>query len=396
MRKIWFLFMLMAILCVCAIGIGTEEEELSFDSLTPAQTATNDPVNGTVVNNGKNPPSSPAPTTAPTLEADGSVIVTITAMGDITIGNSLGKTKLTYWETEYKQRGNDVNFIFRNVKDIFENDDLTIGNFECVLQDKNEYKIPSNKKNNEFLFLADPAFASVLPDNSVEAVTIENNHIMDFGEAGRDSTIAALTAANVVYSNHTTMGVYEVKGVKIAMFAHQTLNQPFTSEELAVMVKNEIAAVRDQYDIIIESFHWGNEKDYTPVQKQINLGRAAIDAGADLVVGHHSHRMNPIEQYKGKYIAYSLGNASFGGHHKPSDMLTFLLQVRFKIRDGQIVGNPFRIIPCRISSLKEYNDFALTPLADQNAINTTLSTLTKKENIKNLEYAITRYPLEWE
>lgn len=384
------------LLILLALAGLAEEEEISFNQLITDPTEQN--IQGQASDTSDHDPDSdePSPTNAPNILADGSVVVTVTAIGDVTIGHSLGTTKVTCWDNEYKKQGNNINFIFRNVKDIFEDDDLTIANFECVLQDESEYKIPSSKKNNQFLFLADPAFASVLPDNSVEAVTIENNHIMDFGEAGRDATIQALKDANVVYSNHTSMGVYETNGVRIAMFAHQTLNQPFTSEELAVMVKAEIAAVRDDYDIIIESFHWGNEKDYTPVQKQINLGRAAIDAGADLVLGHHSHRMNPIEQYKGKYIVYSLGNGSFGGNNKPSDMLTFIFQARFKIRDGEIIDNPFRIIPSRISSRKDYNDFALTPLTDQSAINTTLDTLTKKANIKNLDYAVTRYPLEWE
>lgn len=395
MRKNYFLFILVLVLALSLSVYAEEEEELSFESLIPTE-ATNVSSETAPGDAGGEAQPSPEPTAAPNIQADGSVIVTITAMGDVTIGHSLGTSKVTCWDNEYKKQGSDINFIFRNVKDIFESDELTIANFECVLQDESEYKIPSNKKNNQFLFLADPAFASVLPDNSVEAVALENNHIMDFGEAGRDATIQALTDANVVYSNHTTMGVYETNGVKIAMFAHQTLNQPFSSEELAVMVENEIAAIRDEFDIVIESFHWGNEKDYTPVQKQINLGRAAIDAGADLVLGHHSHRMNPIEQYKGKYIVYSLGNASFGGNNKPSDMLTYLFQARFRIRDGEIVDNPFRIIPCRISSRKDYNDFALTPLTDQNAINTILNTLTKKANVKNLDYAITRYPLEWE
>ena len=130
------------------------------------------------------------------------------------------------------------------------------------------------------------------------------------------------------------------------------------------------------------------------MQKQ--QAHAAIDAGADLVIGHHSHRINPIECYKGRYIVYSLANCSFAGNNKPSDMCTFIFQCRFRIKDGEIIDNPFRIIPCRISSRKDYNDFAITPLTEPANITTVLGILTNRTNVKNLEYAVTSYPLEWE
>ena len=111
----------------------------------------------------------------------------------------------------------------------------------------------------------------------------------------------------------------------------------------------------------IRDSHWGAEKDYAPNANQQKLGRMTIDAGADLVIGHHSHRTHPIEKYNGKYIVYSLGNFSFAGNNKPDDMSTFIFQTRFRIKNGEIIANPFRIIPCRISSKTDYNDFAPTP-----------------------------------
>lgn len=333
-------------------------------------------------------------TSEPDLLADGSYYFVVTAVGDVTMGKSLGTSKMNLFAKEMANQGNDPGFIFRSVRDIFSEDDLTLVNFECVMQEEGTQKIPSKKKNNQFLFLADPSYVTALTDNSVEAVALENNHIMDFGEEGRDSTIRILSEAGVVYSNHTTMGTFEKNGVKVAMFSHQTLNQPFTSEELAKMVKSEIEAVRDEYTIIIESFHWGNELDYYPVDKQIKLGRAAIDAGADLVLGHHSHRINPIEEYNGKYIVYSLGNGSFAGNNKPSDMSTFIFQERFRVKDGEVQSTSFRIIPARISSRTDVNNFVLTPYDKRQNIDTVINVL--KSNGKKLKYAVAEYPLEWE
>lgn len=119
-----------------------------------------------------------------------------------------------------------------------------------------------------------------------------------------------------------------------------------------------------------------------------------IDAGADLVIGHHSHRINPIEKYNGKYIVYSLGNFSFAGNNKPDDMSTFIFQTRFRIKNGEIIANPFRTIPCRISSKTDYNDFAPTPYTAELQISNVIKTM--QNNSKKLPYAVDSYPLDWE
>ena len=361
-----------------------EEEEIVYPSAGAAPAAEE---------NGQ-PDASPQPTAtpAPALQADGSVLLTITAVGDVTIGRNVQHKGASIFENELKKQNGDINFIFRNVKDIFAEDDLTIANFEGVLAD--DYTIPSRKKNNSFLFLAPTSYVEALRNNSVEAVTMENNHVVDFGEDGIASTIKTMDEAGIVWSNAKSAGYYEAQGVKIAMLAYQTLNQPISSEELKGVVASDIAAAKQTCDLVIVSFHWGEEKDYAPKSNQVMLGRAAIDAGADLVLGHHSHRINPIECYQGRYIVYSLANCSFAGNSKPSYMFTFIFQTCFRIKDGQIIGNPFRIIPCRISSRKDYNDFAITPLTDQSNITTILNTM--KNNSKNLDYAVSSYPLEWE
>lgn len=388
MRKIWSALLVLAmLLTLCALAVQAEEE-ISLNALQNTATAT--PILDPGATSG--PEATPQPSPTPALQADGSVMVTITAVGDVTIGRNVKHNGTSIFEKELQKQDGDINFIFRNVKDIFESDDLTIANFEGVLADS--YSIPSNKKNNSFLFLAPTSYVTALTDNSVEAVTMENNHVGDFGDDGVASTIAAMESAGVVWSNADHMGVYEAQGLKIAMLAYQTLNQPISSEQLKDVVAADIATAKETCDLVIVSFHWGDELDYAPKSNQIMLGRAAVDAGADLVLGHHSHRINPIECYNGKYIVYSLANCSFAGNNKPSDMFTFIFQTRIKVKDGQVTGNSFRIIPCRISSRKDYNDFAITPLTDQSNITTVINTL--KSNSKKLDYAVTNYPMEWE
>ena len=119
----------------------------------------------------------------------------------------------------------------------------------------------------------------------------------------------------------------------------------------------------------------------------------AVDAGADLVVGHHSHRVQPIECYKGVYICYSLGNFCFAGNDKPRDMNSIIFQTRFRVtKSGEISNTGFRIIPIRITSLKDKNNYVPTPITDESRIEGIISTM--KDNGK--DYGVAEYPLEWE
>ena len=384
MQKRFFFVLLLCLLSLALCGVA-EEEESSFQVLmnVPTPAPTQEPAEDGL-------PAVPTATPAPeiTYEPDGSVIVTLSAVGDVTIGRNV-QSSSTIFQKELDRQGGDINFIFRNIRDIFEKDDLTIVNFEGVLADS--YNIPSRKKENSFLFLAPPQYAEALSNNSVEVATIENNHIDDFGDQGRADTQAALTAAGVQWADEYHSTIYETQGIRIAVLAYKTFDYYST---LFTKVPQEIAAAREQADLVVCCFHWGAEKDYAPNANQQKLGHLAIDSGADLVIGHHSHRINPIERYNGKYIVYSVGNFSFAGNSKPDDMSTFIFQTRFRFKNGELVANPFRIIPCRISSKSNENDFAPTPYDTELQVNNVVNTMLK--NSKKLEYAVDYYPLDWE
>ena len=337
--------------------------------------------------------SLPPENTPSIYEPDGSAIITITCTGDLTIGGDSRKKK-NIFEDELKKQGGDINFTMRNIRDVLAADDLTLVNFEGTLTESTY--IPDNKRENEFLFSAPPAYVSMLSDNSIEAVCLENNHVMDHGEAVLEETKQVLSDAGIVYSTSTERGVFDVKGIQIAMLSYLCIDRydkPVDGyANLYEKVAADIASAKEYYPLVIVSFHWGVEKDYFPTKNQIKMGRHAVDSGADLVVGHHPHRIQPIEQYNGVYICYSLGNFCFSGHNKPSDMSSFLFQIRFRARDGEVTQRGFRIIPISISSRRDRNDF--TPTVQTEAyVDSIISTL--KSNGKKLEYAVTEYPLDW-
>jgi poly-gamma-glutamate synthesis protein (capsule biosynthesis protein) len=356
---------------LCAYG---EDEEFSLTELLPATEETAAVV---PADDGAQPSF---------FEEDGSVLITLTATGDVTIGSNYRASGKSIFERELEKQKNDIHFPFRNFKEIFEADDLTLINFEGTLT--TVARPPSNKAGNDYLFKAPPEYVALLAGNSVEAVALENNHVNDFGAEGLAETKAVLSEAGIVYACEGEPGIITVKGVQIALLAYQTFD---AYDRLFEQVPREVAEAKSSYPIVIVSFHWGAELDYKPNANQQRLGKAAVDAGADLVLGHHSHRVNPIEEYNGKYIVYSLGNFSFAGNSKPSDMSTFIFQMRFRVRDGVAAGEGFRIIPARISSRSDTNDFAPTPYDKQVSIDSLISVL--KKNGASLSNPVAHYPL---
>lgn len=326
-------------------------------------------------------------------EEDGSILVTISATGDVTIGGDVRKSGKSLFDKQLDKQEGDITFPFRNVKDIFNQDDLTIVNFEGTLTTA---PINREKKDNAFLFSAPPEYAAMFDASGVEAVSLENNHVMDHGEQGYADTCAALDGAGILYSGHLGSSIYTTQtGIQIGMLSYQTFNGKYP--EIYENMPGDIQALRDAgCQIVVVSYHWGEEKDYAPNERQVPLGRATIDAGADLVLGHHSHRINPIEYYKGKYICYSLGNFSFAGNGKPSDMDTFIFQQRIRVKpDGTTEDAGMRIIPSRISSVAKSNDFMPTPF--EAGGEDALRIAGKLVDLgKNLEYALDYYPLDWE
>ena len=122
-------------------------------------------------------------------------------------------------------------------------------------------------------------------------------------------------------------------------------------------------------DIILACCHWGIEREYYPEDYQKKLGRKCIDWGADLVIGHHPHVLQGIEEYQGKYIVYSLGNFCFGANRNPADKDCMIFQQTFTFVEGEKQEDaPIRVIPCSVSSVSDRNDFKPTPAQGEEAL----------------------------
>ena len=283
------------------------------------------------------------------------VSLTVSLTGDCTLGTDENFDYGTSLNAYYESNGSA--YFFQNVRSIFEQDDLTIVNMEGTLTTS------ATREDKLYAFKADPSYVSILTDGSVEAANLANNHSQDYGQQSLEDTKTALDGAGITHFGYDETAVIDVKGVKVGLVGIYEL---YDHMDRAQQLKDNIAKVKEEgAQLVIVSFHWGNEKETVPDSNQTQLGHMAIDAGADLVVGHHPHVLQGIEKYNGKYIVYSLGNFCFGGNSAPSDMDTMIFQQTFTITsEGVQTDDNINIIPCRISSVYDYNNYQPTPCED--------------------------------
>lgn len=288
--------------------------------------------------------------------------ITISAAGDCSLGNHQDQEYAYSFRQTY-DKAEDKGYFFENVRDIFDSDDMTIINFEGVLTYSEE-----RDEGRTYNIKGDPEYARLLPAASVEAVSFANNHRMDYGTRGSNDTVAALEAEGIIYAYDRNVGIYETEeGIRIGYVSVNEVAWGLGSEKL---LSEGIAKLQEEgVDLILACCHWGIEKDNYPTENQQYLGRKCIDMGADLVIGHHPHVLQGIEEYKGKYIIYSLGNFCFGANRNPADKDTMIFQQTFTFVDGvKQEDQQVQVIPCSVSSVKDRNNFQPTPAQGEEAV----------------------------
>ena len=316
------------------------------------------------------------------------VSITISAAGDVTMGNYIGQGYENSFRQTYEKQ-EDKSYFFKNVYDIFSRDDMTIVNLEGTLTFSEEPN-PGRTYNIK----GDPEYAYLLNDGSIEAVSMANNHRMDFGEEGAIDSVEAVKAAGVAYAYDNVLGTYEVNGIKIGWVS---VNEIAYGTGIEKILEKGITKLKVQgANLILACCHWGIERENYPEDYQKEVGRKCIDWGADLVLGHHPHVLQGIEEYQGKYIVYSLANFCFGANRNPADKDTMIFQQTFtfealagdltnregaatqgtsqmsegtttkeKMVYGTAQPGEARMIPCSVSSVTHRNDYCPTPLTGE-------------------------------
>jgi hypothetical protein len=225
------------------------------------------------------------------------------------------------------------------VRELVSGADIAIANFENPAPDNFRYHTKGT------VFSADPKLIKGLADAGIDYVGIANNHIGDAGRAGILQTIANLKADGIVSSGagKNTSAAHKpalltAGGVKVAILAYDTIARYYAAGSAragsailsAKSLKVDVAAARKAGAKVVIVFpHWGTEYDPTPFKGQQSLARAAIDAGADMVIGNHAHWAGAMETYEGKPIWYALGNFVFDQTWSEPTMEGMTLELTF-------------------------------------------------------------------
>jgi poly-gamma-glutamate synthesis protein (capsule biosynthesis protein) len=168
-----------------------------------------------------------------------------------------------------------------------------------------------------FSFCADARFAAALQGAGVRVVNVANNHSTNQGQSGLDQTVQVLQQHGVQVTGFSRLAVVEVRGVRFGLVGMNLVGSRLDTAAMQQL----IAKARGQSDVVVIQFHWGREYETYPFpaagvapDDPRQVGRLAIDAGADLVIGNHSHCVQGSEMYNGHLITYAHGNFIFDQH----------------------------------------------------------------------------------
>ena len=217
-------------------------------------------------------------------------------------------------------RTNGYGWAWSGLNGLFRRDDLTVINHECPSTD---IVAPLAKT---FVFRCDPGALDAAADAGIEVASLANNHGFDQGPVGLIDSVRNMRRAGIVpigagasQEEADAPRYVDVNGWKIGLVGVGEVIDPDTQvavgEEIGTAVGDDfsralvsIEEAEERADLVIVVIHWGVELDTQPRDYQVEKARRMIDAGADAIFGHHAHRLQPMDTYKGRPIFYGLGN----------------------------------------------------------------------------------------
>lgn len=238
---------------------------------------------------------------------------------------------------------NSPEYFLQNVSSIFKEDDFSLVNLENVFTD-NPLKETYKDYSPAYWFKSSAKNAKILEVSGIEAVSIDNNHIDDYGAQGKQDTILALEEYGIKYGFDNNIIYFNKNGFTISFICEGLWGSYHTQRILSHL---EIAKDNSDYQIVF--FHGGTEKIHSPEEWKIKACHEIVDAGADLIIGGHPHVLQPREIYNGVEIVYSLGNFCYGGHSKPENAtIIYQIEININSENLEISDQKSAIIPCYV------------------------------------------------
>jgi len=247
---------------------------------------------------------------------------------------------------------NGMDWCFSGIQDIFLNDDFTLVNLECVLQDDNT----GHNSRKQHTFRGKTAYTQMLTGAGVEGVNVANNHYIDYNQSGEKSTKDALEAAGIQYCGYRNLFVLVQGDLKIGFGG---CRETVFYDENKAYVYRDIQALKEMgCDVIVYSCHWGTEYSAEHNEKQERMAQYAANSGADIVVGTHPHVVQGVACLDGCAVLYSLGNLVFGGTQEMTTFDAMLAQATLCFDDeNSYLGVRLELIPVLTSGAAPENDF---------------------------------------
>ena len=291
----------------------------------------------------------------------------------------------------YVARGKGVEGVVSNrVLEIMRNADITMANNEFVLSNGGT-AIPGKK----FCIRGKPENVNIYHEMGVDIVGMANNHAFDFNAAGLTDTLATLDAAGIAHlgagENRDEAGepYYYIIGGRVLGITAGSVIDPWTTRNATDTLSGVfqvldtdsmcevIKEAKERADIVVNYMHWGIENTTNLTDGQKRMGKAFVDAGADIVLGMHSHCMQGCEYYKGKLIAYSLGNFTFSGYTLTAAMVKMAINADGTlentfyplmhnanytiINDGEAGASQLNLLKRLLINAEISDDFIITP-----------------------------------
>jgi poly-gamma-glutamate capsule biosynthesis protein CapA/YwtB (metallophosphatase superfamily) len=205
-----------------------------------------------------------------------------------------------------RRHGPDHPFV--HVHEVLHHADLVLANLEAPLAARCRLVTTGNT------FCGLPAFAQAMANAGIDVVTLENNHVDNYGRSGLSETKHHLEAAGIDFATASRLAVRDVRGLKIGILAFNGVGRRFDGPR----IRERIRQSRPLVDLLLVAFHWGKEYVSLPEPCPATapddprlIGRIAIEHGADLVIGNHPHWVQGVEFWNGRLITYSHGNFVF-------------------------------------------------------------------------------------
>lgn len=222
----------------------------------------------------------------------------------------------------------------------FKKYDIVNANLEGAVTDNGAHYAPVLE--NDFAF--SPEITGNLKKYNFKIFNLANNHLADQGERGISQTRANLTRLDFKYYGchdgqvgSCSYYIYEFNGLKIGLAGFSSIYKKFDAAAAEKIIRD----LKAKTDAVMVNLHWGAEYSHIFNKAQADMARTLIDAGADLIIGHHPHVVEGVEVYKNKLIFYSLGNFIFDQYFSPDTQSELAVEFNFT-SGGQAV---VRLLP---------------------------------------------------